>query len=107
MSASVTVFYVHARFRKIEIPMRHAFEALRQPATAVIEVDGRVLDRITFADGEWRRSSLILRPEDARPLQRMHQVVIRVDRTWVPADLFPGAQDRRTLGLQIGDIELK
>jgi hypothetical protein len=33
----------------------------------------------------------------------MHHVVIRIDRTWVPADVIAGSQDPRTLGLRIAD----
>ena len=107
MSAVLTELYVHQRFRTIEIPLRHPFEMVRSPVTGVIEIDGRVLDRITFADGAWRRSSLTLRPGDVRFWRRMHRVVIRIDRTWAPADVIPGSQDRRTLGLQVGQPSLR
>jgi hypothetical protein len=107
MSGPRTDLYVHPRFRRIDIPMRHAIEAFRQPAAAVIEVDGRVLDRITFSNGEWRQSSLSLRPADVHRWRRAHHVVIRIERAWVPAEVIEGSQDRRTLGLQIGDIAPK
>jgi hypothetical protein len=107
MSGRTVEMFVQPHVRRIEIPLRHAIEALRDPATAVIEVDGRVLDRITFASGEWRQSSLTLRPADIRWWRRMHRVVIRLDRAWIPAEIIPGSQDSRTLGLQVGDVSLK
>jgi hypothetical protein len=103
MAGRTTELYVHARFRRIDIEMRHAIEVFREPVTAAIEVDGRVLDRINFSDGTWRRASLGLRSDDVRWLRRMHHVVIRIDRTWVPADVIAGSQDPRTLGLRIAD----
>jgi hypothetical protein len=107
MAGRTTELYVHARFRRIDIEMRHAIEVFREPVTAAIEVDGRVLDRINFSDGTWRRASLGLRSDHVRWLRRMHHVVIRIDRTWVPADVIAGSQDPRTLGLRIADPSFK
>jgi hypothetical protein len=107
MSAPATELFIRADVRRVEIPLRHAIEVFRDPVTAVIEVDGRILDRITFTSGDWRQSSLTLRESDIQWWRRMHHVVIRVDRVWIPADAFPGSQDRRTLGLQVGEIIVK
>jgi hypothetical protein len=107
MSGPTTEVYVNARLRTINIPLRHAVEAVREPVTAVIEVDGRVLDRITLSGAQWRQSSLSLRAADVQWWRRMHRVVIRLDRTWVPAHVIPGSGDTRTLGLQVGDLSVR
>ena len=107
MSGPKAEFFVQPHVRRFDLPLRHAIEALPGPATAVIEVDGRVLDRVSFTTGEWRRSSLTLQPSDVRWWRRMHRIVIRLDRVWVPAEIYPGSQDRRTLGLQVGEASLR
>lgn len=107
MSRPTAEFYVSARVRTIELPLRHEIGPFREPTTAVIEVDGRVLDRVTFSTDEWRLSSLRLRPEEVRWARGMHRVVIRLDHAWVPANVIPGSHDARTLGLQVGQPSVR
>lgn len=90
------------------VPSRAPRAAVLAAACAAVMAMALVSrDRITFADGAWRRSSLTLRPGDVRFWRRMHRVAIRIDRTWAPADVIPGSQDRRTLGLQVGQPSLR
>jgi hypothetical protein len=107
MSGPRTDVYVNAGAAMIELPLRHEIGAFGEPATAVIEVDGRVLDRITFSNGDWRVSSLRLRPAEVPRLRGMHLVVVRLDHAWVPARVIRGSHDARTLGLQVGEIVIR
>jgi hypothetical protein len=107
MSAARTEINVNADATMIELPLRHEIGAFGEPATAVIEVNGRVLDRVTFSNDDWRLSSLRLRPAEAPWLRGMHRVVIRLDHAWVPASVIPGSHDARTLGLQVGEIVVR
>ena len=52
-------------------------------------------------------STTAIRPASASALMGMHRVVIEIDHAWRPMDIVAGSGDNRTLGLQIGDVQLK
>lgn len=107
MAGTRTDLLVTARARAITIPLRHAIEVFREPARVRVTVDGRVVDDLTLSTPEWRVSRTGLREADLSPLRRMHRVVIAIDRAWRPMEIIPGSQDGRTLGLQIGEVEVR
>lgn len=107
MAGPRTEILVTAHARALTIPLRHAIEVFREPARVRVTVDGRVIDELTLTTPEWRVSRTGLRDVDVSPLRRMHRVVIAVDHTWRPNEVIPGSQDGRTLGLQIGEVQLR
>lgn len=98
---------VTARARAITIPLRHAIEAFREPARVRITVDGRVTDDLALDTPDWRVSQSALRDSDVSPLRRMHRIVIAIDHAWRPMDIISGSHDGRTLGLQIGEVQVR
>jgi hypothetical protein len=107
MAGTRTDILVTERARTITIPLRHAVEVFREPAHVRVTVDGRVVDDLVLSTPEWRVSQTGLRGGDISPLRRMHRVVIVIDRAWRPMAIIPGSQDGRTLGLQIGEVQLR
>jgi hypothetical protein len=107
MAGSKTDIFVTGRARAISIPLRHAIEVFREPARVRVTVDGRLVDDLVLSTPEWRVSRTAVRDADASTLRRMHRVVIAIDHAWRPREAIPGSQDGRTLGLQIGEVEVR
>ena len=107
MSSTHTEILVAGRTREAILPLRHAAGVFREPAYAEILANGRRVDRLELADGDWRVSRVALRAADIRPFWRMHRIVITLRRAWVPAQMFRRSTDTRVLGLQIGDIQIR
>ena len=107
MSGSHAELLIRAGTRKVTIPLRHAIEAFREPARVRITTDGRVVDEIVLQTSEWRMSTTTMASDQAPGLRRMHRVVIAIEHAWRPMEIIPGSQDSRTLGLQIGEVELR
>ena len=107
MSGPVAEIDVTATARRIVMPIRHEAGAFQEPAHLTVEVDGRTLDTIEMRTGDWHISDLTLRPADVPRLRRMHRVVLYLDHAWVPARIIEGSGDERTLGVQIGELEVR
>ena len=85
-------FHVPAELRSITLPMRSFKETPSDwPITALITIDDRPTERVTFPDDEWRRVTVRLPPEGDR---RSRRVDIKLDRV-----------RSRNLGLLVGAIE--
>ena len=93
--------------RKVTIPLRHAIEVFREPARVRITTDGRLVDEITLATSEWRMSTTAIAAVRAPGWTRMHRLVITIDHAWRPIEVIHGSRDDRTLGLQIGEVQLR
>jgi hypothetical protein len=104
MSRQNADIFVNARVRRLDVPLRHAIEAFREPVRARVTVDGRLADDVVFGTPAWRTLVVNLRDSDALGIGRMHRLRISLDRDWRPSELFPGSQDTRVLGLQIGSL---
>ena len=107
MSGTQAEILIRAGTRKVTIPLRHAVEVFREPAHARITTDGRIVDELTLATSDWRMSTTTIASDRTPGLRRMHRVVITIDRAWRPIEFIPGSRDDRTLGLQIGEIQLR
>jgi hypothetical protein len=107
MSSTTADLFIRPDARSVTIPIRHEIGAFREPGRATLRVDGRVLDVINFTDGTWRHASVALRPNTHLGLAGMHHVQITSDRVWIPASVIPGSRDKRVLGLQIGEVEVR
>lgn len=99
--------FVTAGARAISIPLRHAIEVFREPTRVRVTVDGRLADDLALGTPEWRVFRTSLRESGVSPLRRMHHIVIAIDHAWRPADIIPGSQDGRLLGLQVGEVKLR
>jgi hypothetical protein len=106
MSGPATHLYVRPTARSLRIPFRHEYGAFREPVPVTIVSGGRTLDRTVVTDGRWHQSLISLRPLARRNLARMHDVEVSIPHAWIPALMIPRSQDTRTLGLQIGAIEV-
>jgi hypothetical protein len=95
------------RARTVMIPLRHAIEVFRQPTRARITADGHLVDDILFDTSEWRMSATALPLIRAPRLARMHRIVVEIDHDWSPAEVIPGSQDGRTLGLQVRALQMR
>jgi len=107
MSGPQVQILIRGDARKLTIPLRHAIEVFREPARVRVTTDGRVVDEIALATSEWRMSTTAI-PSDHTPAwMRMHRVVISIDHAWRPMEIIAGSRDDRTLGLQIGEVQLR
>jgi hypothetical protein len=93
---------INARVRRVDIPLRHAIEAFRDPARVRIGLDGRPVDDLVLDTPRWRTTTLSLRRDDVPRFSGMHRLQISIDRTWRPSEIFSGSQDTRVLGVQVG-----
>jgi hypothetical protein len=107
MAGSEAEIFVTPHARAITIPLRHAIEVFREPTRVRITADGRIVDDLELSTSGWRVSQAGLRESDVSPLKRMHRIVITIDHAWRPKEMIPGSQDGRTLGLQIGEVQLR
>jgi hypothetical protein len=67
-----------------------------------IRVDGQLAYRVAVGP-EPQRLRVILPPRNSRIPRRID---LLVTPTWVPADVIPGNQDRRVLGVKVGQLEV-
>lgn len=99
--------YVRPLARSLRIPYRHEYGAFREPVAVTIASEGRTLDRTVLEDSRWHQSVISLRPLSRRNPARMHHVQLRIPHAWIPALVIPRSQDTRTLGLQVGAIDVR
>ena len=90
--------FVDGRARLVEVPLRGAMPAGAVQQVAV-QVDGRPADRIAVGS-EWRQLRTVL-PESR---ERLRRIDLLISPSWVPAEVIPGNQDRRVLGVKVGSI---
>jgi hypothetical protein len=67
-----------------------------------VQVDGRPANRIAVAP-HWQQVRIVLPPESSSEPRRID---LSVSPSWVPAAMIPGSQDRRVLGVKVGDIHV-
>ena len=93
--------FLDGRAQLVEIPLSSTL-----PSGAVqhveVRVDGRLANRVTVGP-EWQRLRTLL---PSSPSARTHRIDLSISPTWVPADVMPGNQDRRELGVKIGELNL-
>ena len=107
MSSKRAELEIAASAREVTIPLRHEIGAFREPAHLMIRSDGRLVDDLTLRDGAWHMSRFAMRTADVSPLRAMHRVELLLDRVWRPQILIPGSLDTRTLGVQVGELQLR
>jgi hypothetical protein len=107
MSGNRTTVVVRASARELIIPLRHEAGAFGGPASVQVTLDGRPADALLLRDGGWTASRISLGQPRRSDARRMRRVVIRIERAWVPARVIPGSTDTRTLGLQIGELQVR
>jgi O-antigen ligase len=94
-------FFVDGRARFIEIPLSGvAPSGFRQQVE--VKVDGRVVNEVSVGR-EWQRLRTLL-PQD--PSMKPRRIDLAISPSWVPAELIPGNQDRRRLGVKVGVIQV-
>ena len=94
-------FFVDGRARLVEIPVSGPSPSgVRQQVE--VSVDGRLANRISVGP-EWQRLRTLL-PET--PSTRARRIDLVVSPSWVPADVIPGNQDRRVLGVKVGTVKV-
>jgi hypothetical protein len=107
MSGPIADIFIARDKRLVMIPLRHEIGAFREPAHMRIFADGRLVSEIDLADGAWHTTSVNLKRRDASGAGRMHRVRLQIAHAWIPAQLIPGSADTRTLGLQVGVLDVR
>jgi hypothetical protein len=94
-------FFVDGRAQLIEIPVSSA-----TPPDVVqhaeVRVDGRVANRVVVGLA-WQRLRILL---PGGPSTGPHRVDLIVSPPWIPAEVVPGSEDRRLLGVKVGVIKV-
>jgi len=93
--------FVDGRARLVEIPLSGTAPSgvLQQ---VEVRVDGRLANRIAVGS-EWHRLRTLL---PSSPSTAPHRIDLIVSPSWVPAEVIPGHQDRRVLGVRVGEISV-
>ncbi|MBA3639816.1 MAG: O-antigen ligase family protein [Acidobacteria bacterium] len=93
--------YVDGRARLVEIPLSGI--ALRSNAVRQVEirVDGRLVDRVPVGS-EWR---IVRMPLPGGPRTESWRLDFVVSPPWVPAQEIEGSEDRRILGVKVGELK--
>jgi hypothetical protein len=94
-------FYVENRARLIEIPLGGA-EPSGAPQQVDVHIDGRLANRVSVGR-KWQRLRIVL-PQIAAA--KPHRIDLVVSRSWIPAAVIRGSQDRRELGVKVGLVEV-
>jgi O-antigen ligase len=94
-------FFVDARARYIEIPLS-GVEPSGTRQQVEIRIDGRLVNRVAVGP-EWQRLRALM---PATASTRPRRVDLVVSPSWVPADVIPGNQDQRQLGVKIGVVKV-
>jgi hypothetical protein len=95
-------FYVDPHTRYIEIPLRGVEPSGVRQQVAIM-VDGRLVNRVNVGS-EWQRVRTLM-PEDSSARPRRIDLV--VSPSWIPAEVIPGNQDRRELGVKVGVLSVR
>jgi len=90
--------------RFMEIPMYASNVLLRyRPLNAALYLNGKYLDTVTFNDKQWKNYRYPL-PDTIKP-GTSNMIEFIISRTWVPKHY--GFDDKRELGVAVGDITFK
>jgi O-antigen ligase len=93
-------FFVDGRAQLVEIPLSGAM-----PSGGVqhveVRVDGRLANRVEVGH-EWQRLRTLLPSSSSAAF---HRIDLTVSPSWVPAEAIPGSEDRRELGVRVGEIK--
>lgn len=93
--------FVTAGAKAVEIPLSSTLPGgARQDVE--IRVDGRLANRVAVGPAWDRVRVLIPRGSSTQP----RRIDLAISPTWVPADVLPGSDDRRVLGVKVGEIKV-
>ncbi|PYR93762.1 MAG: hypothetical protein DMF84_08095 [Acidobacteria bacterium] len=93
--------FVDGGAQLVEIPLSGAApSSLLQQVE--VRVDGRVANRIAVGPERQRLRALLPAGASTGP----HRIDLIVSPSWVPAEVIPGSQDRRVLGVKVGEIKV-
>ncbi len=89
----------------LSIPV-HAPESLRRdrPFVVQVEVDGRVIKRVTASPDRWTTLGVSLREPGVRPWRR---VDLRINQVWTPKRDQGHETDDRPMGVMLGRPRLQ
>jgi hypothetical protein len=107
MSSESSEVAVRRDARLVSFSVRHEIGAFREPARLRVDADGRVVTELDLADGQWRQIDVPLRRRAWTDASGMHRIRLRLDHAWVPSRIIPGSTDTRTLGLQVGEFQIR
>lgn len=96
-SGHVTLF-IEADAGAVELPLRAPFIGTTGPMRVEILLDGRLANRLELTRTDWRRVRMDIPPSD----RRYRTLELLVEPTWMPAELMPGSDDPRELGVMLG-----
>jgi hypothetical protein len=92
---------VNEEASSIAIPLRGALPS-GEFQEVEVRVDGRLVNRVTVGP-QWRQLRTALPASSGSGSRRID---LLISPSWVPADVIPGSQDRRVLGLKVGEIKV-
>jgi O-antigen ligase len=96
--------YVDASTRAIELPLRSPLAGkTKEPTLVEISSAGVTLANVPVGD-KWTWVTVSIPPSD--PPLRFSRINLRTNRTARVADLIPGSDDQREVGVQVGDIRI-
>jgi O-antigen ligase len=93
--------FVDGRARVVEIPLKGTLPS-GVPQRVEAQLDGRVANRIA-AGSDWQRLRIVIPIGSANT---PHRIDLHVVPSWVPAEVIPGNQDMRVLGVRMGEINV-
>lgn len=85
----------------VELPLRAPFVGTTGPMRVEIRLDGQLANRLELTRTDWLPVRVAIPPSDGR----YRTLELIVSPTWVPAELLPGSNDPRELGVMLGPIQ--
>jgi O-antigen ligase len=93
--------FVDGRARLVEIPLGGTMPS-GLPQQVEVRVDGRLANRVAVGP-EWQRLRTLL---SSSPSTGPRRIDLTVSPSWIPAEVMPGNQDRRVIGVKVGEISV-
>jgi O-antigen ligase len=95
-------FFVDGHARLVEVPLKGVELPSGVPQQVELRVNGLLASR-TNVRAEWQRLRTMLPPT---PSSEPHRIDLAVSPTWVPAEISSSNEDRRVLGVRVGQIDV-
>ena len=104
-----TTLMVDGRARTVNVPVRATRESALRDAGVLVRLEGggRLLGSLRVQHDRWTEVRVRVPPRRWWSLGSRHRIDLRVEPSFVPANENPLSDDRRTLGVSMGEISLE
>lgn len=102
LSGPHVTMYVDGYARAVEIPLKGTLPS-GSPQRVEVRINGRPVNTVAVGP-EWQRVRTLL-PRDS--LNEPRRIELLISPSWIPAEANSGSDDRRALGVRVGEISTR